>query len=185
MAKTEHKTDPAPTQDVLNSLLRYEPESGKLYWKERPHSMFPNVRASKVWNSRYAGTEAFTSYDAYGYRQGNIYNRRNKAHRVIMKMVHGEFEGDVDHINGVRDDNRLENLRIVSRMDNLRNSTIRADNTSGCVGIDFRNATGKWRARIGSDHVGVFPSYEEAVAARKLAERSLGYHINHGKPRKD
>lgn len=118
---------PLPSPDMLRQLFRYEPETGKLFHKSRPAHLFRDTvrkeNAIAIWESRYLGKEAFTSTDAHGYKIGNVLGVGMKAHRLIWAMVHGEWPAhDIDHINGVRDDNRLENLRHATRAQNLANT---------------------------------------------------------------
>ena len=100
-------------------------------------------------------------------------------------MVTGEWVTELDHINGDRLDNRIENLRPVTRQENLKNQKRSIANTSGVTGVYWDRETGKWRAliRIGGKvkTIGRFLSFEEAVMARKEAERKNGYHANHGR----
>lgn len=170
---------PLPDIDTLHQLLRYEPETGKLFWKERD-----DVRPG--WNTRWAGKEAFTAVDGHGYKMGRISYTIFRAHRVIMAMANGEWPTEeVDHINGVRDDNRLSNLRLVSRSENARNLRRPSDNTSGHVGVSWHKASRKWRASIKTNgeqkYLGIFTKKADAIAARNAAEAELGFHRNHGR----
>lgn len=62
--------------------------------------------------------------DKNGYRYISLLGKRYPEHRLIWCLVHGQFpDGDIDHINQIRDDNRLENLRVVSKAENARNRT--------------------------------------------------------------
>lgn len=172
-------TKPLPDIDTLHQLLRYEPDTGKLFWKERD-----DVRPG--WNTRWAGKEAFTANDGHGYKMGRISYTIFRAHRVIMAMVNGEWPAhEVDHINGDRADNRRKNLRLVTRTENGRNTRKPAHNTSKVVGVSWHKASGKWRASIKTNgmgkHLGVFPRKADAIAARKAAEAELGFHENHGR----
>lgn len=183
------KTNPMP--DELRQLLRYDPETGKLFWKERPHEMFRGGQkmspqhACKAWNTRYAGTEAFTAIGADGYRRGAIFDKAYLAHRVIWAIIHNEWPEDgVDHVSGDRRDNRPGNLRAATNEVNSRNQKRREDNSSGATGV-YRSRSGKkWYAQVKVNyrvvHVGTFDSFDAAVAARKLAEREHGFHANHG-----
>jgi len=91
----------------------------------------------------------------------------------------------IDHINGNRTDNSLQNLRLVSNSDNHKNQKMPSTNTSGIVGVRVDKRTGAWVSDIFDAgkriYVGTFSTKEEAVAARKEAERRLGYHANHGR----
>jgi hypothetical protein len=169
--------------ETLRSVLRCEPETGKLYWMPRPSELFPDKRSANVWNARYAGREAFTAACGDGYRRGTVFYTNLKAHRVIWALVHGEWPADqIDHINGDPSDNRICNLRSVSNAENSRNSARPINNTSGVRGVYWHQSKNKWRARIGKNiSLGYFADFDEAVAARKAAEAERGYHPNHGR----
>lgn len=117
-----------------------------------------------------------------GYRRGMIDGQNVYAHRIIWKMVHGrDPAGEIDHINGDKGDNRIENLREVSHAENQRNMSVKCKH--GAPGIVERN--GRWGATIGGighrKWLGTFASKEEAVSARKDAEALHNYHANHGR----
>lgn len=183
---------PLPDQTLLNQLLRYEPETGKLFWLRRDVSLFepkgrPREVAARIWNTRYAGEEALT-HRRHGYFTGAIHGVEYMAHRVIWRIMTGDDpEGEIDHINGVRDDNRWCNLRLVSSTENRRNSCVRSDNQSGTVGVSRYARTGKWWAYIvingTTKHLGLYDDKQEAIRARKKAERVFGFHPNHGRKR--
>lgn len=191
MAKAQHNAPKSLSQEILLELLTYEPETGKLFWKERDVKWFVDgtqsaSHACKRWNSRYAGKEAFTSKTAKGYLQGRVLDVPCYAHRVICTMIHGAFEGEPDHENGVRHDNRLANLVIGSNVANMRNRAIsHTHNTSGAMGVSWHSKYGKWRATIfvtgKHKHLGYFEDINDAIAARKAAEAEHGYHPNHGR----
>lgn len=164
----------------LHDLLTCNSMDGKLVWKPRSVDGFSSRRSAASWNSRYAGKEA--GYVRNGYLIISIFDRDYQAHRVMWAMCHGQWpSGDLDHINHNRCDNRLVNLRPVSRGENNRNHSISKRNTSGCVGVYQRGD--KWKASIGTGkrHLGTFDTFEGAVEARKRAEREFGFHPNHGK----
>lgn len=161
-----------PTPEELRQLLRYEPETGKLYWKPRPAEMFSSERLSKSWNSRYAEKEAFTA-PLNGYKQGMVFYMALYAHRVAWAVYHGEWpEDQIDHINCQRSDNRIENLRKASNSENSRNTLISSNNTSGIKGVSMARS-GKWVAKIHHDgkskHLGTFDTQGEAAIAYKDA----------------
>ena len=180
-----------PSPEVLRQLLRYEPETGNLFWKERSHEWFPTGRftaehTSKIWNTRYSGKEAFTCPNDAGYRTGRIFNVLMRAHRVIYAMHFNEWpQGEVDHINGDRSDNRLENLRDVDRTENSHNAAVHKDSMTGLIGISWYPRLGKWCARIYANgqgyHLGVYACLGQAIRASKEAERRHGFHANHGR----
>lgn len=179
-----------PTIFTLCTLLRYEPLTGKLYWRERAAHQFRGgarrtpQHAARQFNSRFAGKEAFTAL-RNGYRCGCVDYSNLYAHRVIWALQTGMWPDEVDHINGDPQDNRWENLRAVNRAENCLNARCRRDNTSGVLGVQWSSRKGKWRARItrGGKQItlGFFSDLEAASAARLAAEEKLGFHPNHGR----
>ena len=180
-----------PSPEDLRQLLRYEPETGKLFWKEREprFCVTSDPRGpewvAKRWNKRLSGKEALTAKNN-GYRVGPILGRMVPAHRVAWALHCGEWPtGQIDHINGIRDDNRIANLRDVSAAENGRNQKAPHDNTSGVIGVGWDQARGKWKASINTrgrtHHLGRFNDFESAVKARTEAERRYGFHPNHGR----
>lgn len=173
----------------LRQLLKHEPETGKLFWRVRDECLFnPSHLSSdtlaKMWNDRYAGKEAFTTLSNYGYRVGSIYKSPYKAHRVCWAMHYGEWPEEIDHINGVRDDNRIENLSNVPHRKNSKNLKIYTSNTSGFCGVNFVKKISKWRSIIRVDgktvYLGNYHTYEDAVAARIEANERYGFSPRHG-----
>lgn len=162
----------------LRAAVDFDPVAGTFVWRTRS-----DVR-NRV-NVRFAGKPAFTINSA-GYRAGTINGVRILAHRALWALVHGVWpNSDIDHINGVRSDNRLENLRLVSFAENHRNAAMKCNNTSGYNGVTFIAKTGKWRSRAKVDgkqtHIGVYNCITAAAVARKVADVSLGFHANHGR----
>jgi hypothetical protein len=107
-------------------------------------------------------------------------------HRIAIKMVTGDDpDGFVDHINGVRIDNRIDNLRVVSRSENQRNQKLNKRNTTGVVGVTWSNHANGWLVRITYDgkakNLGYYKNFDDAVRVRMLAEVEHGYHENHGR----
>ena len=145
---------PIPTPDELRQLLKYEPETGKLFWKERPVWMFAESKLGAkaqcdTWNSRRAGTEAFTAISVNGYRRGRVLKVNQQAHRVIWAIVTGAWPAqDIDHINRDRTDNRFCNLREVSRSQNLCNSSANKNSTSRFIGVSKRSRDNRWIAQV-------------------------------------
>lgn len=182
-------TKPLPSQEYLRQLLIYDPQSGTLTWRRRTVDMFDNSsRVAKqtcaAWNRRFAGKEAFTYRHSSGYKTGTIENASYRSHRVIWKIVYGEDPEMIDHINGDRADNRLSNLRSVSSQENARNMGMKSSNKSGRTGVFHLKEQSVWIASIRvygrSVALGRYRTKEDAVMARSNAERSLGFHENHG-----
>lgn len=183
MADASIKPARLPSQDVLLRLLRYEAETGKLFWRDRPPEMFSREKDWVGWQTRYAGCEAFTT-PSKGYWQGSLCKKTVAAHRVAWKMATGEEPWMLDHINGNRADNRLINLRVASPLDNARNAARYRCNESGIAGVRWHSTRRKWQAYIRSgslQHLGYFSTLEDAAAARKAAEARLEFHPNSGR----
>ncbi len=173
-----------PSPEVLRQLLRYEPKTGKLFWRERGPEWFKSTRIWASWNTQNANMEAL-NVPFQGYLRGGVLKKQMLAHRAIWAMQTGEWPvDDIDHINGIRDDNRMENLRHVTRAENLKNVRRRDNNTSGFTGVSFHKASGLWRSRImvnGREVVRCFPDIATAASDRAEASRKHGYHENHGR----
>lgn len=180
-----------PSPETLRKLLRYEPETGRLYWLERDGSCFSDgFRTAKhqaaLFNSTLAGKEAFSTLHQEGYLRGRVLNKTQAAHRVAWAIYYGTWPvGEIDHINGNPSDNRIENLREVCHQENGRNQKLPVNNSSGVMGVYYNKQTRKWIACISNGgarrHLGSFSEFDEAVAVRKRAERAYGYHENHGR----
>lgn len=175
--------------DKVSALLRYEPDTGRLFWLRRSIGDFNSERDMNAWNARFAEAEAFTSIASTGYRKGAINGRQHNAHRICWLIGTGkEPVGHVDHINGDRSDNRLSNLRDVPASTNHRNRFRPKHNTSGSIGVYWNKAISKWRAQISirgrRKSLGVFEKMEEAVAARLAANELYGYSERHGEAAK-
>lgn len=178
----EHDIDP----EILRRLLDYNPETGALIWKERPLSMFRTEGIGRYWNRRNAGKPALAAGHGgeNSYLHGHLLGRVVKAHRIIWAIATGESPDEVDHINGCRSDNRLSNLRNVTHAENGRNQRRHTSNSSGVLGVTWRQDGNRWRVRIRVDgkakHIGDFRSLEDAAEARAAANVKYGYHPNHG-----
>jgi len=168
---------PLPSQAELAKLLSYDPETGKLFWKPQPGEYFATKRAAGIWNSRFAGREAFTGIDPVtGYHRAGIKGVRYRAHRIIWKLVYGVDPDVIDHLNHGRTDNRLDNLRSGTLAENNMNS-LRVYNTGGVPGVRYREDSGLWIAHIRTEgrqtYLGQFNNHDDAAAARKNAEQAL------------
>ena len=174
-----------PDADLLRASLRYDPESGLLFWKERAIDLAGTANEAKRWNNKHAGKEVGSAISVRGYKKVRVFGFQYTQHRVIWKIVHGSDPNYIDHINGDRSDNRLINLRDVSFQENCRNRRKLKRNTSGITGVCWVSRTQSWQAAIVCDgkpkYLGSFKSIEDAANARATAEMELGYHVNHGK----
>jgi hypothetical protein len=176
-----------PSQRHLAELFEYDGGTGILAWLPRQEASFPSARAAKVWNTRFAGKPAGSIVSGSEYLSVNIGPSRFKAHVVAWIIHYGQApSADIDHINGLRRDNRIANMRAVSRSGNMRNTAISPRNTSGVVGVSWNKPANKWQATVRDNDgkrksLGYFSDLGEAANARKSAERLFGYHANHGR----
>lgn len=167
--------------DLLQKLFDYDRETGEFVWKKRDASMFIDSKISaetkaKRFNTRYAGESATTNH-SNGYKNVSVMEQKFiRAHRVAWAICYGAWPtDDVDHINGDRKDNRIVNLRLSTRSENLRNRKKFPRNKSGYVGVSFCKQRENWNARIGINgryiNLGYFNTKEEAAEARAEAEK--------------
>jgi hypothetical protein len=121
-----------------------------------------------------------------GYLAVKIRDQSFKVHRVAWALHYGEWpEGEIDHVNGIKTDNRIKNLRDVSTLENGKNRPAQANSSSGVVGVNFHKQSGRWAAKIKVDQkdiwLGLHDTPELAAASRRKAERKYGFHKNHGR----
>lgn len=164
-----------PSQQTLRELLSYDPLTGLLTW---------NVREGQNnYNAIYAGKPALNCLTEKGYLKGTLLGKTVRAHKVIWKWLYGSEPAQIDHDNGIRNDNRKVNLNAATTKTNPLNQKMPVTNTSGHIGVRCRK--GRWIAFINHKRrqipLGCFDSLEEAKAARRQGEIDYGYHPNHGR----
>lgn len=179
-----------PDQQILRELLRYDDDTGMLWWRERHAKFFqdtdrfPAQAQANIWNGKNAGKVAFSRISANGYFVGSIFGQLHLSHRVIWKMITGDEPKVIDHISGNKLDNRFSNLRSTDFRGNSTNQKTYVTNRTGQNGVTM-TPYGRYKAQIGNngatEYLGCFGTMSEAVAARAAAERRLGYHENHGR----
>lgn len=153
----------------LIELLSYDSVTGTFTWK---------TSRQKCEKGSVAGT-----LHALGYRHIKIDGVRYLEHQLAWYYIHGKLpEGEIDHINGIRNDNRIVNLRDVSKSENQRNSGIRKDNTTGVTGVTRDGSRWKAQIRINGKkkNLGRFNTFEEAKSARLNAEKENNFSDTHG-----
>ena len=158
------------TQDYLKSILRYDSETGEFAWVRKiPHSK-PGLKPGGVC--------------AQGYWRIKINKKTYKAHRLAWLYVHGEFPKEfIDHINGIKVDNRICNLRMASNAENQMNRAKPAyTNNSGFLGVNLNKDVNKFAARIQVEgkrlHLGYFDTPEEASCAYMAKKLELTKFFN-------
>ena len=172
------------TPDIVQRLISYDPETGKMIWEKRPESMFAAsgshtaAHRCAIWNAKNAGRPALEIRMPQGYLQGAIGGHKVYAHRVAWAIAKGEWpKKHVDHINGDKSDNRIANLRDVSVSMNLHNRPAQKNSQSGVKGVCWDKAKGMWLAQIcvnkKNHHLGHFASIGDASSAYKAASQRL------------
>lgn len=154
--------------DAILGMMTYDPKSGEFFWKHDRKK--GQVKAGSLVGST----------DAHGYRITHVFGRMIKIHRLVWLIEFGEWpSAEIDHINGVKSDNRIENLRDASRITNAQNiGKPNSNSTSGFRGVSFQKQRGKWgaRIRIGKTykHLGLFETPE--LAYQRYMEAKLQHH---------
>ena len=166
--------------NLVSSLVDYRKESGDFVWKERCGDKWFNNK----FIGKKSGRENVLGYIEIRHREKSGIVCSVYAHRLVWFVEKGyapEFE--IDHINGIRNDNRIENLRDVTGEINCRNQRLSIRNNSGAAGVSFFKRDGKWRSRINIDgsekHLGYFDSFDDAVNAAAQARLSNGLTKRH------
>ena len=164
--------------EILKQRLHYCDQTGLLFWKE-------SNLMGKGWNTRWANKQALSSFSRDGYKKGMLFGKAVQTHRVVWALYYGEWpNGFIDHIDHDKTNNRIENLRIVTNVENQRNMSRQKRNKSGVTGVHWKERDNRWQASIGingkTKALGYFKEFEDAVARRKMAEAEYGYHENHG-----
>lgn len=172
---------PSPAQ--LRQLLRYDPETGKLFWREAGIEFFEDGKRSAIsrwrhWNSTYPGREAFTANNGNGYKRGAFRRVDLYAHRVVWAIIHGEWPvNEIDHIDLDRTNNKICNLREAIRNENAWNAPHHKDNKSGLKGVVLDKRRGHWSAKIMKFgklyNLGRFNTAQEAHEAYCRASKTL------------
>ena len=160
------------TVDLLNELFDYDKETGDLIWKA--------CKSRRVKVGAIAG-----SLESNGYKRLKINFKSYLVHRIVFLMHKGYLPKTIDHINGDRLDNRIENLRAVTANQNQHNRKLNSNSTSGFKGVSWCKRDNKWKATIKLEgkriNLGRFNTIEEADAVVRAAREELhGTFANHG-----
>ena len=165
-----------------NQYLIYIPDSGNLIWKDRPRSEFGSQSAYAGWKTAFVGTVAGYKSFARGRRQCilvGLLGKRFAAHRIIWEMAFGEIPKgfDIDHIDCDPWNNRLDNLRLATRSQNMMNQKPCRANKTGYKGVSWDSQRMKYRSTIKLNgrqiSLGRFDTIEEAGMAYKKASDLL------------
>lgn len=153
--------------DRLRFLLDYNKDTGMFVWKNDP-KMTLKTKVGKV-----AG-----SVNNRGYWRIQIDRKTYQAHRLAWMYMHGKFpDGQIDHINRIKTDNRISNLRECTNAENAQNRPIQKNNKSGFIGVFWRDLDKKWVAQIKINgkpiRIGLFDNKIDAHNAYKLEKKKV------------
>jgi hypothetical protein len=144
--------------EELKEYFKYDNVTGKLFWNKRP--------SNRVLLGQEVG-----NHNDQGYKVCRFKGKAIRVHRIVWALNKEELpSGFIDHINGIRDDNRMENLRVVSHAQNLQNM-------KRAKGYAFHKKNNKWTAQIAVDkqhkYLGSFDTEQEAHNAYLKAKQEL------------
>lgn len=154
-------TKKLPSQKILKSILDYDPNTGFFFWKKN------GKRAGYSYNDSYVRIRI----DRIGYA----------AHRLAWVYVYGDEPSKyVDHINQIKIDNRIVNLRLATPSQNLQNRQKQKNNTTGYLGVCYAKKSKKFTASIKVDgklkHLGYFHTADEAAKVAIDARKKFYSH---------
>jgi hypothetical protein len=154
------------TIEYVRSIISYDPGTGQFTW-------LPRYPSELAWNYAFAGKRA-GSLDGRGYRKIKLLGISIKEHRLAWFYQNGVWpDGQIDHINRDKADNRLSNLRVVTNSENMRNMPLKRLNPQ-TLGVNYHRRDNRFRAVITVNkviiHLGGFKTFEEAREARVAAE---------------
>lgn len=154
------------TPEQVKKFFDYSPDTGILIWKSKPS------RRGRVKVGSVAG-----GINHYGYINITVMRRQYAAHRIAWAWYYGKWpEGQIDHINHNRSDNRISNLRDVSPTFNQKHVKRYKNSKNKKPGVIFDNERQCWAVTIGCKRILRTKDYLDAVAARVKAENEHGYH---------
>lgn len=151
-----------------NELFAYDKATGILTWKAtRPGPRSPGNEAGHL---------------SHGYKRVSVRGRGYAVHRIAWELVNGPIPDghEIDHIDGNRANNAIENLRLVTATENARNKALhRNSNVTGVLGVN-RHGAGFKVTCLGR-YVGWFSDFDAACQARHAATQQRNFHPNHGR----
>ena len=144
---------PEISQERLKEVLHYNPDTGLFTWKERRGG------------TAIEGVEAGWT-NGSGYKRIAFNNVEYPGHHLAWLYMTGELpRKQLDHINGIRNDNRLSNLREATQKENMQNTRKHADNKSGYLGVYLHKHSGKFHSRIMVDGKQISLGYSDTAEA--------------------
>jgi len=147
--------------DLVRELFDYR--DGQLYWRQKANKRHAIIREAGTINN-------------LGYRVVTINGKKIHAHRLVWLWHGKDLPEQVDHINGDRADNRIENLRAADYVTNAYNSRLKSDNTSGIKGVSWCNTYQRWVVQLyaaGKKISGRFKTKSEAATFASAKRKEL------------
>lgn len=162
---------------ILKDIFTYD-DGGFLLWRKQE-------RRIGYKESMQEGFPAFTTREKKGYMVGRLCGFHIKAHRAIWAWHNLKWPDDqIDHINGIPWDNRIENLREASNLENCKNRNMSNANTSGWTGVSFNRRRGKWAAKYSKSgveyYLGCFTCPTKAHFTILKHRTDNGFEYTHG-----
>jgi hypothetical protein len=157
-------------QSDLHELLFYDPLTGVFTWSKNRRGVITN---------KSLGTD-----NGFGYLRITVLGKSYYAHRLAWLYVYGEFpKNQIDHINGNKNDNRIENLRDVSNFDNAQNKiNATSKSKSQLLGVSWHKKANKWQAHIClykiRKYLGLFETKELASQAYLKEREKFNYEFS-------
>ena len=172
MTAINRQREKSLTQERLKELFNYNPETG----------LFIRLKttASNALKGSVAGSPPGRNYIHIA-----IDGNRYAAHRLAFLYMNGAFPvNQVDHKKHIKKDNRWSEMREATNQENGKNRSLNKNNKSGASGVRWNKSLQKWLSTIrvnGNEiYLGCFPIKEDAIKARKAADKEYGFHENHG-----
>ena len=158
--------DSGLTAELVRELLHYDPDTGRFAW-----------RLGRFGTRGAGGRAGYT--EPRGYRQIRVAGRLYLEHRLVWLYVNGTWPSNqIDHVNGIKGDNRIANLREATASENQGNQRkARSNSTTGFLGVCWDKPNKKFRAQImfsgKQKYIGMFSTAEQAHQAYLVAKREL------------
>lgn len=160
-----------PTQGTLREYFKYNRKTGVFVWRLKPS------------NSVNAGDIAGSCTNHSGYINIGLKGKIFSAHRMAWIYCNGDIDKSIhiDHINGVKTDNRIANLRVATNAQNMQNVALYSNNTSGFRGVSWISTRERWRSQIRVNGklkiLGDFINKEDAIlSAKKARDKFFTHH---------